>query len=349
DGEDGDLKSATPLFDARVNRQYGHHRILRETGSIQLVRASARGTAWLFAARAVQGLGTGAVTGAATAALVELEPNQNRQRASYINTIVFVMGAASGPLLFGCLVQYLPWPLVLPFLIQIGMVVVGLAGVKMLPETVAREPVYRWRIQRPSVPRPVLGPFVVAALALAVTWGVGRERSHAVAGLVLFVFYGLGGVSQISLRHWPARRAMAVGVTSVSAGMILVYWGLADTNLVMFMAGTLLAGAGGGLGFMGSLVLVNEVAPPTRRAEVVSAWNVVGYVALSAPVIGVGLLAGLTGLRKATGIFTVAVITMSLMTVVAVALSPRRPLAGLSQEELIELGLDPAVIASGTG
>ncbi len=38
-GEDGDLARATPLFAARVNRQYGHHRVVRETGSIQLVRA----------------------------------------------------------------------------------------------------------------------------------------------------------------------------------------------------------------------------------------------------------------------------------------------------------------------
>jgi len=48
--------------------------------------AAARRTAWLFAARAVQGFATGVLTGAATAALVELEPSRNRQRPSYINT-----------------------------------------------------------------------------------------------------------------------------------------------------------------------------------------------------------------------------------------------------------------------
>jgi CMP-N-acetylneuraminic acid synthetase/spore coat polysaccharide biosynthesis predicted glycosyltransferase SpsG len=38
---DGDLSRAQPLFTERVNRQFAHHRVLRETGSIQLVRASA--------------------------------------------------------------------------------------------------------------------------------------------------------------------------------------------------------------------------------------------------------------------------------------------------------------------
>lgn len=39
--EEDDLSRARPLFGARVNRQQGTHRVLRETGSIQLVRAEA--------------------------------------------------------------------------------------------------------------------------------------------------------------------------------------------------------------------------------------------------------------------------------------------------------------------
>jgi CMP-N-acetylneuraminic acid synthetase/spore coat polysaccharide biosynthesis predicted glycosyltransferase SpsG len=35
---DGSLEHAAPLFQERVNRQYGEHRVLKETGSIQLVR-----------------------------------------------------------------------------------------------------------------------------------------------------------------------------------------------------------------------------------------------------------------------------------------------------------------------
>ena len=38
--EEDDLSRARPLFSERVNRQYASHRVLRETGSIQLVRAS---------------------------------------------------------------------------------------------------------------------------------------------------------------------------------------------------------------------------------------------------------------------------------------------------------------------
>jgi len=168
------------------------------------------------------------------------------------------------------------------------------------------------------------------------------------AGLVLFVFSGIGGVSQLSLRRWPPRRSMTVGTAATAVGMSLVYWGLVSTNIPLFVVATLIAGAGSGLAFMGSLALVNHVAPPGRRAEVVSAWNLVGYVGLSAPAIGVGLLTGSTGLQSATGIFTAAIVVLTIATIAAVSLSPREPLARLSEDELIELGLDPAVAASGT-
>ena len=325
---------------------------------------AARGTGWLFAARGVQGLATGCITGAATAALVELEPNHDRRRASYINTMVFIMGAASGPLLFGACVQYLPWPTVLPFGLETGMIAAGLVGVRLMPETVVRSPGFRWQPQRPSVPRPLIGTFVVAVLALSVCWGVGslfaslsssidrdllHVSNHAVAGLVLFGFYSAGGASQLGLRRWSARRAMTAGVVTVAAAMSTVYLGLEATSVPVFLVGTVFVGAGSGIGFMGSLALINEVAPPSRRAEVISAWNLIGYVALSAPAIGVGLLTGVTGLQNATGIFTAVIVTGAVVAVVALALSPRQPLSRLSNDELIELGLDPAVIASGTG
>ncbi|MGZ4277624.1 MAG: MFS transporter, partial [Solirubrobacteraceae bacterium] len=51
--------------------------------------AAATATAWLFAARAVQGLSVGMVTSAATAGLVELEPHGDRERAALYAVIVW--------------------------------------------------------------------------------------------------------------------------------------------------------------------------------------------------------------------------------------------------------------------
>ncbi|HEX7354260.1 MAG TPA: MFS transporter [Mycobacteriales bacterium] len=326
--------------------------------------AVADGVGWLYAARGVQGLATGGITGAATAALVELEPSGDRQRASYLNTLMYVSGAAVGPLLFGFLAQFAPWPLHLPFLLELGLVAVALVAVRALPETVTPEARRPWRVQRPSVPRPILGPFVLAVLALSVAWGVGglyaalsptidrqllHVHSDAAAGAILFVFAAVGGITQIALRRWPSWRSISVGVLGVAVGMSLVFWGEAAQVVALFLLGTLLTGSASALAFLGSLALVNEVAPPARRAELVSAWNLVGYLSLSVPAIGVGLLSDAVGLQAATGIFTAVVAGLALVTASAVLLAPRRPLDRLSDDELAELGLNPAVAASGLG
>ena len=70
------------------------------------------------------------------------------------------------------------------------------------------------------------------------------------------------------------------------------------------LAATLLAGSGGGMAFVGSLALVNELAPPERRAEVLAAYNLVGYLALSVPIVAVGVLTSAIGLRPASLAFT---------------------------------------------
>ena len=70
--------------------------------------AAAKDTAWLFAARAVQGLSVGMVTGAATAGLVELEPHGDRGRAALYAVLVQGAGSSAGPLLAGALAQWAP-------------------------------------------------------------------------------------------------------------------------------------------------------------------------------------------------------------------------------------------------
>ncbi|GAC1598525.1 MAG: MFS transporter [Acidimicrobiales bacterium] len=317
--------------------------------------AGARDLAWLFVARAVQGVGTGAMTAAATAALVELDPERDRQRASLVNTSAFLGGAALGPLLFGSLAEYLPWPTVLPFVADILLLSIGLLGLRTVPETVDRHAdVARWQLQRPRVPPPVLAPFALAGVVVALSWSVGalfaslgpsinrqllHVKSHAAAGLVLFMFFALGGVGQLALRRWTSRRAMGSGAVCVGTGMILVYVSFVSRSIPLFLLGTVLAGVGSGLGFMGSLTLINEIAPPLRRAELVSAFNVVGYVALSMPVVGVGYLAAPLGLEGATGVFTAGVVILAISALIAVLRAPAHPLEQLTPAELAELGL----------
>ena len=67
--------------------------------------ALASGLAWLFAARIAQGLSVGMAGGAATAALVELDPRDDRGHAALLATLAQTAGSAAGPLLTGVLAE----------------------------------------------------------------------------------------------------------------------------------------------------------------------------------------------------------------------------------------------------
>src|SRR5262245_30497391 len=77
--------------------------------------AAASGLPWLFAARAIQGLAVGMISGAAAAALVELDPAPEEDRAALLTALAQAGGSASGPIIAGLLAEWAPARLILPF------------------------------------------------------------------------------------------------------------------------------------------------------------------------------------------------------------------------------------------
>ena len=78
--------------------------------------AVAPGVAWLYAGRALMGLGVGLSTGPATAALVEFSSPGQQGRANVIATAATALGLGMATFAGGALIQYAPWPLHLNFI-----------------------------------------------------------------------------------------------------------------------------------------------------------------------------------------------------------------------------------------
>src|SRR5437868_2334013 len=72
--------------------------------------SAAQGTAWLFAARALQGLAVGMISGPATAALVEFDPRRDEQRPALLAGLAQAGGSGVGPVAAGLLAQWAPAP-----------------------------------------------------------------------------------------------------------------------------------------------------------------------------------------------------------------------------------------------
>jgi MFS family permease len=291
----------------------------------------------LLAGRLLSGLSAGIFTGTATAAVIEAAPESWRTRAAAVATIANIGGLGIGPLLAGLLVSYAPHPLQLPFIVHIVLVLVAAAGVLIVPETSSATGGIGF--QRLSVPAQVRSVFVTAATAgfagfavlglftavapsfLSGVIGIGN---HAVAGLIVFTLFVSSAVAQLLAVRIDARRAVAVGSGVLVAGTAIIAASLHFSSLAGLIVGAVVAGAGQGISFSRGLAALAERTPPDRRAEVSSTYFVVAYVAISLPVIGVGLAAQAWGLRTAGIVFALAVSVLAAICLAAVLVEEAR-------------------------
>jgi MFS family permease len=295
----------------------------------------ADGLAPLLLGRVLSGLSAGIFTGTATATLLDLADPERRGRATLVATIANMGGLGCGPLLAGLIAEWSGSPLHLPFWVDLALLIPAAVGVWAMPETVERSAEPRLVPQGLHVPAEIRAVFVRASLAafagfavlglftsvapafLAEVIGVS---SHAVVGLVVFSVFAASAGGQLSLGTLvPESRALPVGCLGLIAGMALLALGLADSSLALLEAGGLVAGLGQGLSFRAGLGSVNAESPAEKRAEIASSFFVVAYVAISIPVVGVGLLTEAAGLRTAGLAFAGVVAALSAVVLALLA------------------------------
>ena len=288
-----------------------------------LAFAFAAGTPWLFAARALSGFSTGLASGTATAWIAEL--HDDRDAASRIAAGANFFGCAAGPLLGGVLAQFAPEPLRLPFFIYLILLIAVAGAIMFAPETVtAPKPLAEVALKpRLGVPRQIWLPFVAPAVAAFATFALIafyaalipnlladslHQSAPLVAGLVVCELFGIAAITIVSTGRLGSQAAM-LGALALLLPSVWVLVGAEfarSMSLLIFAAA--LGGVAGGLGYRGSLEVINRIAPADRRSEVVSSYLVVCFAGNSLPVIGIGLMAAATSSLFAHAVFA-AVIT----------------------------------------
>ncbi len=291
----------------------------------------------LLVGRLLSGLSAGIFTGTATAAVVESVPEARREQAAAGATIANIGGLGAGPVVAGLLVQYLPHPLQLPFLVHIVLAVLAIVAVWLVPETSSRTG--RIGFQRLSVPAEVRATFVLAATAAFAGFAVmglftavapsfvssviGIDN-HAVGGAVAASIFGASAAAQLAGRRLHPPRAVALGCAILVAGMAILAVALHFSSLAGLLAAAVVAGVGQGISFSRGLAAVVEGTPTERRAEVSSTYFVVAYVAISLPVVSLGFAAQRWGLQAAGVSFAVVIAALAAVCLAAVLWQERR-------------------------
>jgi MFS family permease len=89
-----------------------------------LIFLFANGIVSLYAGRILSGLAIGIGAGTGTAWLAELVGEESKARATVIATSANFTGLGIGALVAGMLAEYAPWPLQLPFIVYLGVLLV---------------------------------------------------------------------------------------------------------------------------------------------------------------------------------------------------------------------------------
>src|SRR5438132_1266826 len=169
---------AALLTTGRLSDHLGRRPVVLLALVVQIVSMvafiAARGVGMLFAARVLQGLGTGLATGALSAWLLDLQPPDNPRLGSLVASVAPVAGLAAGALVSGLLVQYGPDPLHLVFSLLCALYALAFAAMPVIADVAKRTPGWL-QSMRPQigVPPAARSLFAASAPTLIATWALG--------------------------------------------------------------------------------------------------------------------------------------------------------------------------------
>ncbi|WP_254774856.1 MFS transporter [Polaromonas sp. YR568] len=267
----------------------------------------------IIAARIVQGIATGMVSGALTAAVVEAAPAAQKRLGAMIGSVSPLAGLAVGALLTGIAVKFALHPVPLVFGVLAAICVVGAVATLFLPESVTPRPgALASLVPRISIPVQARAEFARGLPTILAVWSLAGLylslvpsmlqqifgiHDGVVNGLAIAAFFGLGAASPTLLKNLSPVRMSAVGMSVLAVGTGLVVVSLATRSVALFFVGTALAGFGGGSAFSSQVQTLAPLAQPHQRAELFAALYAASYLIFSVPAMLAGRLIAPLGLQ----------------------------------------------------
>jgi hypothetical protein len=328
---------AALLVFGSLSDHIGRRPVLLVTALVQAVAmaifASAHGVGALMAARVVQGLATGAAAGAVGAGMLDLD----RAKGTIANAVGPMIGTATGALLSGLMVVFLPAPTTLVYLVLGAIFIAQAIGVAMMRESATPRPgalaALRPHFRLPPQVRSAMllaVPALVAAWALIGFYGslgpslvkrLAGSTSPALGGFAYFVLAASGGLTVLATRERSPRFQTYLGTTAMLAGVATMLLAVGQTSIALLFAGSEVAGAGFGCSFQGAVRSVVAQAGAHERAGVLSIVYVVAYLAMGVPAVLAGWRvvhgAGLLEAARELGIVVIALAAIALAGTVA--------------------------------
>lgn len=294
------------------------------------VMLTAGGVGQLIVGRIIQGLATGAATGAISAGLIDLQ-HPGSKLGALLNSAGTACGMAVGALAGGVLTQFAPSPHIVIFALLTAAAALLGAAVLLVPETSPMRPGTLASLQpRVSVPHADRKAFLIAVPPFIASWAIGglyfslgssltvnilHTDNHLVAGLVVALLPGAAAFACVVLRGMAPLPMMLLGSVSLVVGTLMTLPALLMPSTALLLAATVVAGVGFGTAFFGAFRMLAQTAAHEKRAQLFSAVYVVCYLANSVPAIVAGLIIPSAGLRDTAIGYVSAVTALALLSI----------------------------------
>jgi MFS family permease len=198
--------------------------------------------------------------------------------------------------------------------------------VLMVPETVAqsRPSIRNVSIHpRISVPSEIRTQFVApavtgfgamalvgfyAALAPSLLANELHVTNHAIAGAIFLELAVFVSGAILVTRSLSSRTSMLLALVLMLPSVALIVAAQLATSMALLIIATAVCAIAAGLGYRGSLQVINQIAPPDRRAEIVSSYLICAFAGNSLPGIGVGVISTLASPIAASLAFAATIV-----------------------------------------
>lgn len=308
-----------------------------------VVFLAADGVGWLMAARVLQGLSMGALTGTLGAMLLDTQ-RPERPLGPLMNSAAPGVGLSLGAVSAGLVVEYVASPTRWVFAGLTAVLVLAAAAVSLLPETSPRAP-GALRSLRPAVrvPRPQRAAFLTALPAIVAVWALGGLylslgpslvagvfgiEDHLVGGLLVLAMQGTAAVGAVLGHNLHPERAMVAGASVFAVGVTGTTAAVLSAQIAVLFASAVVSGLGFGLAFLGAVATASAGVAPAERAGLLSSVFVAGYLSFSVPAVLAGIAAGVVGLETVTEVYAAVLVVLALGAVAGVRLRRRATRAG---------------------
>jgi MFS family permease len=323
-----------------VSDRHGRAPVLRGALLVSLVATLVlllEGLPALYTGRFLAGLASGAAFAAGSAWVEQLstapwDPTAPEGAGARRAAMSLTAGFGLGPVVAGLLGQWAPAPLVTAYLPHLAVVLVVLVPLWRAPETVADsgpETGPLWSRMRVTSARdrrfrrhvaPV-APWVfgVATISIAVLPGLVRDSTAgwtvAFNAVVAGVTLGTGVLVQPLARRLAAadtRRASALGMAAIVAGLLCAAAAAAWTQPVLVALAAATLGCGYGLSLVAGLLETQRVAPPRELAGLTAVYYALTYLGFAGPVVLAALAAWVPYEVLLAGLAVGAAVTLAL-------------------------------------